>query len=283
LIVTADDFGLHKSINEAVHMASARGVLTAASLMMAAPATADAVRCAHECPDLCVGLHLVLTDGWPVLPRRLIPALVGTDGRFGNRLFTDGVRFFARPSVRRQLAAEIRAQFSAFACTGLVLDHVNAHKHFHLHPNLLSMIVSIGRQFGMHAVRVPHEPMWFSTRCAGAAGALNVAMLAPWVAMMKLRLRAQGIGYNDRVFGIACSGAMDEESLLAILTKLPPGLSEIYLHPATSMPAPITPSMASYRHAAELDALLSTRVSAAIAATKALRGGYRDAIPPRTR
>jgi hypothetical protein len=37
LIVTADDFGLHPAVNAAVEQAADAGVLTAASLMMAAP------------------------------------------------------------------------------------------------------------------------------------------------------------------------------------------------------------------------------------------------------
>jgi hopanoid biosynthesis associated protein HpnK len=283
LIVTADDFGLHDAVNEAVDKASAAGVLTAASLMVGAPATADAVRRARELPELRVGLHLVLADGWAVLPRRLIPSLVDEDGRFGNRMFVDAVRYFMLPGVRSQLEAEIRAQFSAFARTGLPLDHVNAHKHFHLHPTLLDMIVRIGREFGMHAIRVPHEPLWFAARSAVMAGTANAALLAPWLAMMKGRLRAQGIGYNDRVFGIACSGSLDEATLLEILARLPPGVSEIYLHPATRSQTAITSSMAKYRHADELDALLSARVLDAVAATNAVRGGYRDAIPTRAR
>jgi predicted glycoside hydrolase/deacetylase ChbG (UPF0249 family) len=68
LIVTADDFGLHEAVNEAVQRASREGILTAASLMMGAPATADAVRRARELPGLRVGLHLVLVDGVPLLP-----------------------------------------------------------------------------------------------------------------------------------------------------------------------------------------------------------------------
>jgi hopanoid biosynthesis associated protein HpnK len=278
LIVTADDFGLHEAINEGVETASAAGVLTAASLMVGAPATQDAVRRARKLPQLRVGLHLVLADGWAVLPPRLIPALVGEDGRFADRMFVDGVRYFTLPGVRRQLEAEIRAQFAAFAGTGLPLDHVNAHKHFHLHPTLLEMIVRIGREFGMHAVRVPDEPLWFSARGAGMAGAANAALLAPWLAMMKWRLRTAGIAYNDRVFGIACSGSLDEGTLLEILARLPPGVSEIYLHPATRLQTPITSSMAKYRHADELDALLSARVLDAVAATDAARGGYRDVI-----
>jgi hopanoid biosynthesis associated protein HpnK len=281
LIVTADDFGLHHSVNEAVQEATAVGVLTAASLMVGAPAAADAVRRARELPELRVGLHVVLADGWAVLPRRLIPALVDEDGRFADRMFVDGVRYFTLPAVRRQLEAEIRAQFSAFARTGLLLDHVNAHKHFHLHPTLLTMMVRIGREFGMHAMRVPHEPLWFAMRGPVIAGAASAALLSPWLAMMKRRLRSWGIAYNDRVFGIACTGSMDEETLLEILARLPPGITEIYLHPATRSRAPITPSMAKYHHADELAALLSARVLDAVAASGAALGGYRDVIPTR--
>ena len=42
LIVTADDYGLHEAVNEAVERGYREGVLRAASLMVAAPAAADA-------------------------------------------------------------------------------------------------------------------------------------------------------------------------------------------------------------------------------------------------
>jgi chitin disaccharide deacetylase len=281
LIVTADDFGIHEAVNEAVSEASRAGVLTAASLMVGALAAEDAVRRARALPQLRVGLHLVLADGLAVLPREQIPDLVDEQGRFGDGMWLDGVRYFALPALRKQLEAEIRAQFTAFARTGLVLDHVNAHKHFHLHPTLLQMIVRIGREFGMRAVRVPYEPLWYSTRGAGLGALAANALLIPWVAMMKARLRAGGITHNDQVFGIASSGHLDEDTLLDILAKLPPGVTEIYLHPATDTQTPITGTMSEYRHGAELAALLSSRVAAAVAATGAGRGGYRDSAGAR--
>jgi hopanoid biosynthesis associated protein HpnK len=278
LIVTADDFGIHEAVNQAVSEAASAGILTAASLMVGAPAAEDAVRRARELPQLRVGLHLVLADGFAVLPREQIPDLVDADGRFGEGMWLDGVRYFALPAVRRQLEAEIRAQFEAFSRTGLTLDHVNAHKHFHLHPTLLAMIVRIGREFGLSAVRVPYEPMWYSARGANFGAIAASAFLMPWVSLMKARLRAGGIRHNDQVFGIASTGQLDESTLLDILGKLPSGVTEIYLHPATDTQAPITSSMSEYRHSAELAALLSGRVAAAVAATGAARGGYRDML-----
>jgi hopanoid biosynthesis associated protein HpnK len=281
LIVTADDFGLHEAVNEAVEQASAAGVLTAASLMVAAPAAADAIRRARELPRLRVGLHVVLADGSAMLTHDLIPSLADQAGRMNSRMFVNGVRFFAFPGVRRQLEAEIRAQFSAFARTGLTLDHVNVHKHFHLHPTLLEMLLRIGREYGVTAVRVPDEPLWFAARGGHRFSGANAALLAPWIALMKRRLRRAKVPYNDHIFGVAASGAMDEAKLLAIIERLPPGVTEIYLHPATESGRAIASSMSKYRHAEELAALMSPRVRAAIAAAGIGHGGFADALQAR--
>lgn len=263
LIITADDFGLHGGVNEAVELAHRDGVLNAASLMVGASAAADAVARARRLPRLRVGLHVVLADGPAVLAPAAIPALVDAHGRFGSAMARDGLRFFFLPHVRRQLAAEIRAQFEAFAATGLTLDHVNTHKHFHLHPTVLSLILQIGREFGLHAMRLPSEP---------AAPLL----LRPWLALLRRRLDLAGIAHNDYVLGIANSGGMDEAALLAALAQLPAGVGEIYLHPGVVSGAEVAPSMRGYRHADELAALLSPRVREALERAGVRRGGFTD-------
>jgi chitin disaccharide deacetylase len=277
LIVTADDFGLHESVNEAVELASRAGILNAASLMVTARATKDAVRRARLLPNLCVGLHVVLADGWSAVDAQLIPEIADPTGRMHSDMFRRGVRFFFKSAARRQLEAEIRAQFAAFARTGLTLDHVNVHKHFHVHPTILSILLAVGRDYGMPAVRVPDEPFWFAARSAGVLPGLAQALLSPWIVLMKHRLHRARVFHNDRIFGIAGSGAMDEAGLLAILARLPPGVSEIYLHPATQSGSAITASMSQYRHAEELDALSSPRVRAALNAV-AVRGGYTEVM-----
>lgn len=271
LIITADDFGLHDSVNQAVARAHREGVLAAASLMVGAPAAAAALACARACPGLRVGLHLVLADGAPILPARLLPDLLGADGRFGTRMVRDGFRFFFLPRVRRQLALEIRAQFEAFAATGLALDHVNAHKHFHLHPTVLGLILRIGREFGLRAVRLPFE--------AGVP-----AWLRPWLALLRARLRRAGIAHNDYIVGIGQSGRFDEDAVLAALARLPgAGIGELYLHPALESGAVIGASMPGYRHADEFAALVSPRVRRAHEGLRARGfrfGGFADLLAP---
>jgi hopanoid biosynthesis associated protein HpnK len=265
LIVTADDFGLHERVNLAVERAHCDGVLSAASLMIGAPAAGDAVARARALPRLRVGLHLVLADGDAVTPRAGIAALLDEHGRFGDNMVRDGVRFFFLPHVRKQLAREIRAQFDAFARTGLTLDHVNTHKHFHLHPTVLGLVLEIGREYGMKAMRLPFEanaPLW----------------LRPWIAQVKARLDRAGIAHNDYVVGIANSGRMDEAAWLAALADLPHGVGEIYCHPAVAGERALSDGMRTYRHEDELHALLSPKVARAIRAAGVRVGGFGDVL-----
>ncbi|MEZ0602025.1 hopanoid biosynthesis-associated protein HpnK [Paraburkholderia sp. IW21] len=265
LIVTADDFGLHSRVNLAVEHAHRHGVLTTASLMIGAPAARDAVARARALPGLRVGLHLVLADGDAVAPRADISALLDGHGRFGDNMVRDGVRFFFLPHVRQQLAREIRAQFEAFARTGLTLDHVNTHKHFHLHPTVLGLILEIGREYGMRAMRLPFEvsaPLW----------------LRPWISQVRAKLDRAGVVHNDYVVGIADSGRMDEAVWLAALASLPDGVGEIYCHPAFAGDRALSRGMLEYRHADELQALLSPRVAAAIRGVGVRVGGFGDVL-----
>jgi chitin disaccharide deacetylase len=252
---TADDFGLTQSVNEAVERAHRAGRLRAASLMVAGPAAADAVRRAHTMPDLRVGLHLVVIEGPAVLPPAEIPSLVDSQGWFPSRQLRLGIDYAARPRVRRQLAAEIRAQFSAFAATGLTLAHADAHKHMHLHPTVGRLMLDIGGEFGLCRVRVPAEPPAVIARCGTRVG-LGAHAMYLWTRVLRRQVRAAGMATSDHCFGIAWSGHMTKERLRQLLAVLPQGESEIYFHPAVARDATLRRLMPDYEHEAELAALL---------------------------
>jgi hopanoid biosynthesis associated protein HpnK len=241
--------------------------------MVAGPAAGDAVARACRLPSLRIGLHLVLVDGPPLLPPERIPDLVDARGRLRSDIASAGVGIFLRPSVRRQLAAEIEAQFRAFKATGLPLDHVNAHHHFHLHPTVSAHLLAIGERFGMRAVRVPWEAKRLLAGIEPRA-ARSQWLEAPWVAVLRNRVRRHGLTAADRVFGLAWSGAMTEPRLAGLLRQLPDGLTEIYCHPATSAAFPGAAS--GYRYADELAALTAPGVKELLRATGAKSGGYAD-------
>ena len=273
LIVTADDFGAAVEVNEAVERAHRDGILTAASLMVAGAAAADAVTRAKSMPTLRVGLHLVLVEGKPVLPASAVPDLVDSSGHFRTDMARAGAAMFFLPKVRAQLRAEIQAQFAAFAATGLTLDHVNAHKHFHLHPTIAALVVEIGKAYGVKGARVPLEPQAVLAQVEPHKSSGVAALTAPFARGLRRRFRRAGIAAPDSVFGLAWSGAMTRARLKGLIEHLPDGLSEIYLHPATG---PYAGSAPGYHYAGELQALTDPGMPAMLAAKSIRTGGFGD-------
>jgi hopanoid biosynthesis associated protein HpnK len=233
LIVTADDFGISHAVNEAIENAHRYGILSAASLMVAGDAAADAIARARQLPTLGIGLHLVLVDGWPVSRPECLPDLVDGSGGFPNTPAALGARIYFSAAARRQAEAEIRAQLAAFRETRLPLDHVNAHHHFHLHPVVRDILVGLAAEFGIRAIRVPREPAWLTWRCCGdrtMRRAMNLAMLH--TGSLRRRLDRVGIAHNDWQFGLSDTGAMTADRMKKLLARLPDGATEIYSHPS---------------------------------------------------
>lgn len=274
LVVTADDFGMARPVNEAVEIAHRDGILTAASLMVSGEDAADAVRRARRMPSLRVGLHLVLVEGRSLLSRALIPDLLDRDGRLRRDMAGLGLALAFRRDVRRQLAEEIEAQFAAFAATGLPLDHVNAHKHFHLHPVVARMVLAIGRRYGLRALRVPQEPGDILRRVERFGPAIALpTMEGIWARRLGAAAVGAGLRTPDAVLGLRWSGAMGLERLAGLLRHRPAGLVEIYTHPAT---ADAFPGHApGYRYREELAALCDPACREF--ASRAHPGGYADA------
>ena len=257
LTVTADDFGLAPEVNEAVERAHRDGILTAASLMVAEPHAADAVARAGTMPGLGVGLHLTLVEGRAVLPRKAIPDLMGADGKLRTDLARYGASIFFRPSVRRQVAAEIEAQFRAFAATGLPLHHVDAHKHFHLHPTIAGLLLEIGPRFGMKRLRVPVEPLEILRKVEPVRPGFEARLASPYAELLRRRAMRVGLSVPDRVLGLAWSGAMTHERVAGLLRNLPSGDTELYSHPALA--GGFEGAAPGYRYREEFDALLAAR------------------------
>jgi hopanoid biosynthesis associated protein HpnK len=274
LIVTADDFGASVAVNEGVEIAHRTGILAAASLMVAGAAAEDAIIRARHMPALGIGLHLVLVEGRPVLPPKRVPDLVDASGHFRTNMAVAGAAMFFRPTVRRQLAAEIDAQFAAFHATGLPLDHVNAHKHFHLHPTIAGLILSIGAKYGLLAARAPVEPLNLLNAIEPVRLTLAGRVAAPYARGLARRFRRAGLLVPDRVFGLAWSGHMTTDRVRALIEGLPSGLTELYCHPATA--DQYLGSTPDYRYRDELAALTDGGVRQAITEQGIALGRFAD-------
>lgn len=242
LIVNADDFGRSASINAAVIQAHREGILTSASLMVNGDAFEEAVTLAKENPRLGVGLHLALCSGRSTLA-----------GEFADTPVTSGLTYFFDRGARPSLQAEIGAQFSKFAKTGLPLDHVNGHLHFHLHPTVFRILLQNHR---LPAFRWTNNPLsidWPLGRGRWLYRLSHAFVFGILSRLARTELRRERIAHVPHVFGLLENARVTEAYILKLLRVLPEGESELYSHP----------SLHEFRH--EFDALMSPRVKQAVA------------------
>jgi hopanoid biosynthesis associated protein HpnK len=212
-------------------------------------------------------------EGTPALPPEKLPDLVDATGRLRTDMTRLGLDICVRPAARAQLRAEIEAQFRAYHATGLSLDHVNAHKHFHLHPLIANEIIAIGQRYGMRALRVPYEPAAILAEVEPGARGFP-GYVEPWTRLLAWRVQRAGLRAPDWVFGLAWSGAMSAARLGQLIRHLRSGLTEIYVHPATR--GGFENCAKGYRYADELAALIDPKVIALTRQPDVALGGYSD-------
>ena len=236
LVVTADDFGRSRSVNRAVATACDRGVLTAASIVAGGDACAEAVDLAARYPALSVGLHVMLSDGRPVLSPADIPGLVDAGGRFERSPMRAGITYWhLRRDLADQIGAEVEAQFDKVEKAGIHPTHVDCHHHLHMHPLLFDIIAREAARRGVAWIRIPREPL--SLVLGLHVLRLDVKAFFTWLVFGLLagrNLRAArkaGLRAVDNVYGLSRTGRMDEKYLLTLLPSIKGGTSEIYLHP----------------------------------------------------
>jgi hopanoid biosynthesis associated protein HpnK len=234
IILNADDFGLTAGVNRAIIELHQAGVLTSTTLMARAVATEEAIELARSTPTLGVGCHVVLVDGEPLRTAQEIPALVDhgtgrfmpTLGKFLKRLLTGRI-------PASEIEAETDAQIGLLRSRGIVLTHIDTHKHVHMFPGVLRPVLRAARAAGIRAVRNPFEPKW----------SLRATPNAPWVRRTEVSLlrllestfrhivEEEGFTTTDGAIGVLATGTLDAATLTSLLENVPAGTWEVVTHP----------------------------------------------------
>lgn len=239
LIVNADDFGLTAGVNRGILELNAAGLLTSATLMARAGATGAAIDAAMNALKsgvgaLGVGCHVVLADGEPVLPPSRIPSLVDLrTGLFPASTSAFLARLFLGRIRADEIEAETRAQIEFLQSAGMLLDHIDTHKHTHMFPTVLRAVLRAARACGIHAVRNPFEPEWAVRATAGAplARVAQVTLLR-WLQPVWQRILAEEkFKTTDGTIAVVGTGVLNAATLRKLLTNLPEGTWELVTHP----------------------------------------------------
>ena len=229
LIVNADDFGMTHGINRGIIEAHGKGIVTAASIMVTGWAFEEAVQLARENPILDVGLHLSLTAGRPASNDPAVNRHLTSHGTFRltNRdLLINLILHTISPSIPYR---EIEAQFRKALDARLPITHIDGHESIHLFPGIREMVFELMGRYGIPFMRLSYEEI----------GLRRLWKLKRWkkvlINLFGLRLRRQirrhGIRTTDSYFGTFDAGYLGKERLMATISNLKEGTSEIMCHP----------------------------------------------------
>ena len=233
LIINADDFGLTSGVNRAIVEGHQRGVITSATMIANSQAFAEGVALAKSNPTLSVGCHVVLVDGVPVSPPSTIPSLLGNDpARFRAKLGE-----FAR-ARRKVTAAEIEAeaiaQIKKVQSTGVVVSHLDSHKHTHMFPAVTAPILRAAKACGIVAIRNPFEPAkfrFFKDRRSLWTRYVQVRMLHLLAIRFRRQVHDAGLHTTDGTIGVVATGSLDPDLFECLVRNLPDGTWEFVCHP----------------------------------------------------
>src|SRR5256886_2262427 len=232
LVVNADDFGLSTGVNRGILEAHAAGVVSSVSVLVNAPGWTDALRRLRDlgpapapAPGLGVGLHLNLTMGRAVSWGGSL-----SDARTG-RFHTFPV-LVARACAGRldpgDVAIECAAQLARLRNAGLVVTHVDSHRHVHILPGVWGAVVETARAAGVPVLRVPLEP-WSVNPVNWRASLKKAALRVAWGVASR---GAAALDRPDRFVGISLQGSRSFLArLLAVLDRLESGTTELMVHP----------------------------------------------------
>lgn len=261
VLVNADDFGRHPLINQAVAQCVERGCLRSATLMPGGKAFNDAVDTALAHPELGVGIHFTLVNGYPVLSPDEIPSLVTENGVFYDDYIHFVKRFLAGKVHMEDVRRELAAQAEKMTRTGLSLTHVDSHQHMHVLPGIFSTVLDIAEAIHIDAVRIPRTSLFVGEaggiwQFVGRMGLASLALLAGREA------KRRGFRSPDHFAGIVAGEAVNETYFQTIIERLRPGVTEVMMHPGID--TAVLKQVCHWEHdfEAERDAIISPNIAA---------------------
>lgn len=232
LIVTADDFGLAPELNRGIVESHLRGVVACASLLVNAPASEQAVELSRRYPDLEVGLHLSVVEGFSLRgrPSTLTDSLAYLDGRLC--LHRHWRTFVARYLTARidlaELEEELELQIARFLTFYPSIPFLNTTQHLHMLPGVFDVVLRLAERFGIRAMRILRPAESFALL---ARRRVSSALLGALGHRARLRLQGRSIASPDFCLGFRHSGNLTSDRLGRLVRQLPAGTTEMVSHP----------------------------------------------------
>ena len=228
LIVNADDFGLHRSINEGIEEACNNGIVRSVSFASNTDIFEESLSVLKRCREVSIGIHLNIIDGRPVSNGKDLGFLLDKKGNFlGNH---KKVLLSVCANLKRisAIKVEFEEQIKRAQDGGLNISHLDSHCHIHLLPCLSNVVVDLVEKFKIPFVRVSRVrnfPFCFNVR------GLVIGTMSHFASINFIRA---GVKCVSNEFSLEKPGKITKEGLFLAIRNLSYGVTEINVHPSKS-------------------------------------------------
>jgi predicted glycoside hydrolase/deacetylase ChbG (UPF0249 family) len=233
IIINADDLGADAARNDGIFDAIRAGIVTSVSILANGPASKKSLETlrslAHN--NISLGFHMNLSEGKPLSSN--LSLLVDQDGCFLKKTSARTILMQpGDPELEREIDHELVSQMEALLDDRLRIIHLDGHQHVHVFPAVLPVALKIAQRYKIPWMRIPDEP----SPSSGVAG------IPPWLReeakffsriahAARLKLKGDKIQTPDHFRGLYLKGRFSLPALLDLLQRVPPGLTELMVHP----------------------------------------------------
>ncbi|MBL8150402.1 MAG: ChbG/HpnK family deacetylase [Blastocatellia bacterium] len=237
LIVNADDYGYSVGVNAGIIEGHQHGIITSATMMATGRAFADGVERLKEVPLLSVGCHMMLVDGEPAARPSHIRSLLSGNDSFPSTLSLLMARLSAGKVKREELVLEFRIQMQKLFNANIVPTHLDSHKHSHIHPLVLDVMIQIAEEYRIGCIRNPFESfplkkLLWNGSIKTCKRYLVTQLLGYYKLRFGQRIRKTNVRFPEHFHGFVETGTLSVGTMSRILSSVKVGVNELMCHPA---------------------------------------------------
>jgi len=240
LIITADDYGMSRAVNDAIDAGIDAGLITSTNVMTNMPLYKEALKLKDK-EGVSVGIHWVLACGRPVLPAEEVPTLVRENGEFypypefRERLRSKRISF---ADIKKELLAQYNLYYELMGQP----DYWNTHENTHVDLGIYRLFVDTAAELGINKMR-SHQRIYVQ----GSSDSHKMPLV--WRLIEPIKSKMLDIWqHNAHKKGIAspnglvmCLNKEDINNLSYVFHNIQWGKNEVgeyVIHPATENDSP---------------------------------------------
>ena len=225
IIINADDFGMSRTVNQAIVNGYQNGILTSTCIMANMPSFEDAIRKLKDIQGIGIGVHLNNIEHKTILKtREKNSKLYDKEGKFNNGFLQMIIKAFDE-NFMFEVEQEFRAQIETVMQYAKP-DHLDSHVHTHAIPQIFNLVCKLAKEYNIPCVRTQFEHLYKAENHRDFfnktyyVNLIKIAILNFFTLINRNTLKKYGLKSNDCVIGVGYTSMMDKDTIKSGIEKV---------------------------------------------------------------